>query len=149
MRRYQKYALLLPALLICSLIAFQCQQPPSATRETTFPGDDGNIPRLLALLNTRGLQLHAISTQKDGLLHHSVYLTTTERSWSYFNGLLRDPKQIHRWQGAVYCGLKGAPENADFAFLWQDCSFTAGPFFFFGDRSLLKKIQAVLQTTAD
>jgi hypothetical protein len=122
---------------------------PSAVRETTFPGDDGNIPRLLAHLNANGLHLRAIPTQKNGSTLHSGYLTTTDQSWSYFNGLLRDPKQIHHWQGTIYCGLKGQPENADLEFLWGDCYFTAGAFFFFGDRSLLKQIQAALQTTAD
>jgi hypothetical protein len=110
-----------------------------------LPEDDWDIPRLLAHLNARGLQLQAIPTHKDGPLSTSAFFTTVPRDWSYFSRLTRNARQIEQWQGIAFCGPRGPEtENADVDYLWGDRCFVAGRFFFYGDRALLKEIRAAL-----
>jgi hypothetical protein len=149
MWRFNRRWFLFLALLAGSVVALRIAQHASGPPGPTLLEDNWDIPRLVAHLNARGLQVHVIPTQKDGPLFPSVFLTTRERDWSYFNRLTRDARQIEQWQGTVYCGLRGCePDSADLDRLWGDCYFTAGPFLFFGDRALLEKVRATFDATS-
>jgi hypothetical protein len=149
MWRFNRRWFLLLALLAGSVVALRITQHASGPPGLTLPEDDWDIPRLLAHLNARGLQLQAIPTYKDGPLSPSAFFTTVPRDWSYFSRLTRNARQIEQWQGIVFCGPRGPEtENADVDYLWDDRYFVAGHFFFYGDRALLQTIRDAFQEPA-
>jgi hypothetical protein len=145
MRRFSGWWLVSLALLAGSVVVLRAVQHPSGPPAPALPEEDWDIPRIVAHLKARGVELQALPTYKDGPLFPSAFFLTAERDWSYLNRLPRDPRQIDRWQGIVFCGPRGRePENTDVDHLWEDCYFIAGRFFFFGDRALLRQIREAL-----
>ena len=109
------------------------------------PADDWNIPQLLAYLNEAGLDLRLVATQKEGGLCSSAFLTITDKAWIDLNRLPKDPKQIERWRGALYCEQgPGGDAWSDLRRQWGDCCLILGPFLFFGDPDLLARVRDVL-----
>ncbi len=53
---------------------------------------------------------------------------------------------IDEWQGTVYCEkwLNASGRNFQAA-IWGDCCLQAGPYLFFGDRTILAEIHLALQ----
>jgi hypothetical protein len=143
MRRWHNRWLLLPALLAGALPAVWV--PPGGSRRDSaqMPPDDWDIPRLVTHLREKGLDLRAVPAQKDGGYHPHAYLTTTDARWQDLNRLSRDPRRMEPWRGTLYCEWKShRVAAADPAGLWDDGSFIAGPFLFFGDRRLLEQVRA-------
>jgi hypothetical protein len=135
---------LLPALLAGAVpavwVAHTSRRGPAA-----LPPDDWDIPRLVAHLKEKGLDLRAVPTTRDGELEYNAYLTTTNARWLDLNGLMKDPQLIGRWRGTVYCERRhNRSAVVTLHQLWGDCYFLAGPFLFFGDRQLLEQIRAAL-----
>jgi hypothetical protein len=119
-------------------------------RRPAPPPAGWDIPQLIAHLEQEGLRLRTVPVRKDGPLSQEVFLTNTERDWSYFNGLGKDPGQIEQWRGTLYCERGGAGRRGlDLDGLWGDCYLVAGPFVFFGDRELLGKVRAALLIPAN
>jgi hypothetical protein len=109
--------------------------------------DDWDIPQLVAYLNGKGLGVHLVSTQKDGVDPNTAFLTTTDQEWGEFNRLANDPKQIAQWKGTLYC--ERGPHLAawsDQIRHWGNCCVIVGPFLLYGDPELLGKVCAALAT---
>jgi hypothetical protein len=115
---------------------------------TAPPLDDWDVPQLVAYLNRQGLKLRVVPVPKEGPESQGVFLTSTEHEWSYFNRLFKDPRHIERWQGTLYCEWGDGPQGVDLDTMYGDCYYRAGPFFFFGDRALLKQVHAALTDPA-
>jgi hypothetical protein len=107
--------------------------------------DGWDVPRLAAYLNRQGLGLHMVSASKDGANQQAAFLTTTGKGWEDFNRLTKDPGQVHRWQGTLYCewGSWGH-EGSILGFPPPEDCWIIGPFLFFGDRELLARVRAAL-----
>jgi hypothetical protein len=141
--------LLLPALLAGVLLVFSTGQRRDHTASPVVPLHDWDIPRLVAYLNDEGLGLRLVVTDKDGVVCPNAYLTTTSKGWEELNALVKQPEQIERWQGILYCEhaqCLGAtwPSLTQH---WGDCCLVVGPFLFFGDPHLLGRVRAALTGT--
>jgi hypothetical protein len=136
---------LLPALVAGALLASPVGRRTGGTATPPGPLDDWDIPRLVAFLNDKGLGLRMVATPKDGVIGPTAFLTTTARGWDDFNRLPKDPRQIDRWQGILYCE-RGPGGDAWSALVrqWGDCCLVVGPFLFFGDPDLLARVCAAL-----
>jgi hypothetical protein len=117
--------------------------------------DGWDIPRLLQRLESRGLHLVPTPATKAGPIDQGVYLTARGQTepaginpaarWVELNRLPKDPEQIGLWRGTVYCEvLRPAGMRGQLLDQWGDCGLGVGPFVFFGDRALLRRIRAAL-----
>jgi hypothetical protein len=95
--------------------------------------------------SARGLDLRAVPTWEKGAIVHNAFLTVGDRPWTDLADLRKDPPNIDRWTGVVYCERllrEDAVEARER--LWPDACLYADPFLFFGDPELLKQIRAAL-----
>jgi hypothetical protein len=129
---------LLAALLLQRLVAPPA--PPSAP-------DEWQVPDLLARLEARGLRLHAVpASRATGDLRMGAYLCEDERAWEDVAGLPTSAAHAGRWRGVVlvtgrFGPFAPVPEEAAG---WGENGLRAGPFMFFGDTALLRRIAAAL-----
>jgi hypothetical protein len=136
---------LLPALLAGVLVVFCNRQHRDHPASPIVPLHDWDIPQLVAFLNDEGLELRLVVTGKGGGLPNA-FLTTTSKGWEDLTILPKQPEQIERWQGILYCehaqclGATWPRLTQD----WGDCYLVAGPFLFFGDPQLLGRVRAAL-----
>jgi hypothetical protein len=137
------------ALLVAALLAAWAGRRPVGPARPVGPLDDWDIPRLVAYLNGQGLGLRAVSTQKEGTVGPTAFLTATGQEWDDFNRLPKDARRIGRWRGILYCE-RGAGGEARSGLIrqWDDRSLEAGPFLFFGDPDLLALVRAALAPLA-
>jgi hypothetical protein len=135
---------LLSALLVGLLVVTIGQRKSRSATSAGTLDDDWDIPRLVAYLNGKGLELRLVSTQKDGAEHRKVFLTTTDKEWLTFNSLPKNQQRMDEWQGTLYC-VRG-PEDTwpDLIRQWGDYGLIVGPFLFYGDRELLGRVRAAL-----
>jgi hypothetical protein len=143
----------LSAVLALALLAGWIGHRMARPAESAVAPDEWDIPQLVAYLNDAGLGLRIVSTLKHGNIDQTAFLTTTTREWEDLNRLPKDQKQIHRWQGTLYCerGRAGLLLGDDWSALtrqWGDCCLVAGPFLFYGDRDLLDRVRAALAALA-
>jgi hypothetical protein len=144
---------LVPAVLATALLAGWIGWRGGGPETSAVPFDEWDIPRMVAHLNDAGLQLRIVSTLKNGLVGQAVFLTTTSKEWQDLNRLPKDQKQIHRWQGTLYCESSSIDSPArsrwsEWSRQWGDCCLVAGPFFFYGDPELLDRVRAALAALA-
>jgi hypothetical protein len=117
----------------------------SAARRPKFK--QWSITELLGHLKESGVDLRVVSTRQDGEIHKSVFLTSTDRNWHDLNLLPKSSERIDLWNQTLYCEC--CPENADLsvqADLWGENCLIVEPFVFFGDRRLLERVQAALDS---
>ena len=143
----------LPAVLAAALLVGWIGLRAGRPAASAVPPDDWDIPQLVAYLNDAGLGLRVVSALKNGVIDQTAFLTTSSKEWDDLNHLPKDPKQIHRWQGTLYCerGRAGFLMRDDWSALvrqWGDCCLVVGPFLFYGDRELLDRVRAALTALA-
>jgi hypothetical protein len=138
---------LLSAAVLMGALLVVLAGPRGGGRTRSLPPDDWQIPQLVAHLNREGLGLRVVSTRVDGGVHHSAYLTTTDKEWVDLSALPRDRQQIDRWRGTLHCERFGSEHmRSDQAREWGDCCLVAGPFLLTGDRELLARVRAALSS---
>ena len=114
--------------------------PPSAP-------EGWQVPDLLARLESRGLRLRAVPASRSTVdLRMGAYLCEGERAWEDVAGLPTGAAHAGRWRGVVlvtgrFGPLAPLPEEAAG---WGANGLRAGPFVFFGDAALLRRIAAAL-----
>jgi hypothetical protein len=143
----------LPVVLAAAVLAGRIGQQRSGPATSAVPPDDWDIPQLVAYLNDAGLGLRLVSTMKNGIINQTAFLTTTSKEWDDLNCLSKDQKQIHQWQGTLYCvrgraGLFMANDWSALTHQWGDCCLVIGPFLFYGDRELLHRVRSALTALA-
>jgi hypothetical protein len=139
-----------PVLLSAALLAVSVGERQADLPSTGVPPDKWEVPQLVAYLNGKGLDLRMVPIVRDGAIRQTAFLTTTSQRWDSFNRLIKDPKQIHQWQGTLYC--ERAPHWAswgDPTLQSADGCLVIGPFFLFGDRDLLGRIRDALPAAWD
>ncbi len=129
---------LLAALLLTRLAA--PKGPPSLP-------EDWQVPELLARLQARGLRLHAVAASRaTGDLRMGAYLCDGERAWEDVAGLPISAAHARRWRGVVlvtgpFGPLAATPEEVAG---WGENGLRSGPFVFFGDAALLRRVAEAL-----
>jgi hypothetical protein len=110
--------------------------------------DDWDVSRLARHLNDRGLGLRVLSTSATYDTPDSVYLTTTDLNFEQLDVLPKSVKVSRApWKGSLFCQRMSNPEKREwFARTWEDEDGLpiVGPFVFFGDPELLRRVRAAL-----
>jgi hypothetical protein len=136
---------LLPVVLTGALLTVPLGQHGGGSATPALPLDDWDLARLVAYLNEEGLRLRRVSTQNKGVNPRKAYLTTTAKEWIDLDSLPKDPNQLARWEGTLYCERGPGSHWPDLKEQWGDDCLVVGPFLFFGDRELLGRVRAALQ----
>lgn len=147
MRCFARYGLLAAAVLAMSLLTISVGQRLVHRAAMRRALDNWDFPELAEHLNRAGLNVQLHMRWKADVLIQMAFLTTTDKSWEELNRLTKDPSQIQKWRGTVYCERlrKEMEPSLD---LWDDYYLVAGPFVFFGDPELLERIRAILAPSA-
>ena len=147
MRRLSRCGLLSVAFGTLILLPITIRLHRTSPTSSTRPFEDWNIVELVEHLDRMGVKLQLRSTQEDGSLGQTVFLTTAGKRWSDLNHLNRDPKRIHEWQGIIHCErVKG--DMAIATRLYANHCLAIGPFLFYGDAELLRCVGAALAPVA-
>jgi hypothetical protein len=131
------------ALLLAACLSVRPAPPPPAPSAP----DGWQVPDLLAHLGSRGLRLHAVAASRStGELSQGAYRCEGERAWEDVAGLPTGAAHAGRWRGVALvtgaCGPFAAPPEE--AAGWGENGLQAGPFVFFGDAALLRRVAAAL-----
>ena len=130
---------LLPAALLLPRLGGQKPPPPAPA--------DWQVPDLLARLESRGLRFHVVpASRATGDLRRGAYLCEGEREWEEVAGLPVSPTAAARWRGVVRVTNPSGPLAAtpEVVAGWGENGLRAGPFVFFGDATLLRRIAEAL-----
>ncbi|HEY7308423.1 MAG TPA: hypothetical protein VH643_03570 [Gemmataceae bacterium] len=118
-------------------------------REPATPAlDDWSLSELVDHLNREGLGLRMVSPQKNGDIGQAVYLTPTDKGWHDVNALTKDPRRIGEWRKIIYCESVKGRDPSYLMSQWGEDALVIGPFLFYGDRELLRRVRAILREFA-
>ncbi len=148
MQRFSRYGwwFVVLGIMACLVVAFrQCGINPVPSARSL---DDWELSELVEHLNVKGLNVHLQSTQQNGAIGQTAFLTLTERNWRSLNALKKDKKCIHEWRGVLFCERVGESDTAYFAEQWGDQCLAVGPFLFYGDTELLHRVRSALTSSA-
>ncbi|SRR5579884_595808 len=146
MQRLSHYGWWSAALVTLILASVASRPRPAASDHSPLSIDDWSILELVAHLNRMGVNVQLHSTQQDGTLGQTVFLTTLDKSWLRLNALNKDAKRIDEWRGVLYCERVGYHSPA--AHLYRDRGWEIGPFLFYGDAELLQRVRTALAPPA-
>lgn len=144
MQRFSYYYILSTMVLASTVMAVSFSRG-LRNRSDSPPALEGwDIRKLTDHLNRAGLAVRLRSTQKDGTLGATAFLTTTDKSWEELNRLVKDPKRIAEWRGTVFCERAEYEGRDGLLRLWKGHCLAAGSFVFYGDDELLERIRVLL-----
>jgi hypothetical protein len=141
MQRPSPHWFLSAALVVSVLLVVALGQRKAGPAK---PLDDYAFHELLAHLSGAGLELRAVSPQKNGLFGATVFLTTTDKGWNEVNRLTKDPRRIAEWQGVLYCECVKGRDSTLLTNQWGGDCLVVGSFVFYGDHELLNRVRAAL-----
>jgi hypothetical protein len=121
-------------------LAHQLLSPPAPHPRT--------LTELIERLHQAGLSLHVVQ-MTDTTPEAGLYLCERPREREQLQWLRRAAEYGDRWQGVVFCELRprqGENSNAELE-RWGKYGLRIGPFLFFGDPVLLRRIDQALPET--
>jgi len=148
MRWNWRYVLLCGAFTAMTFLTVWLGPRRAAPEAAPVLLDNWDIPQLAAYLNRAGVEVDMLSTRKDGVAGSNGFLMVVKKDWTYVNQLTKDPSQMHKWRGIVYCGRETPNVLADLARQWHNHCLRVGPFMFYGEAELLARIGAALKHLA-
>jgi hypothetical protein len=148
MRWNWRYVLLCGAFTAMTFLTVWLGPRRAAPEPASLRLDNWDIPQLVAYLNSAGVEVDVLSTQKNGVARSNGFLMVVEKDWDYVNGLTKHASLIHQWRGIVYCGREPPITLANLAGQWHNHCLRVGPFIFYGDAELLAHIGAALKHLA-
>jgi hypothetical protein len=91
--------------------------------------------------------LRVVPSAKDGSVEWGMYLCIDSRSWEQLGSVTRSNRDADKWQGVVYCepdggNISSIPERE--IQQWGEHAMRIGPFLFFGDSALLRRIDRII-----
>jgi hypothetical protein len=126
--------------LTCRLLTRPATPPPAFTKLRT-------LTELAEVLSQDAPELRVVPSAKDGSLETGMYLCNDSRSWEQLISVLRSYRHADKWQGLVYCERDRAnistPESE--IQMWGEHTMRIGPFLFFGDPHLLRRIDQIIR----
>ncbi len=146
MQRFSHYGWWSTALVTLILASVTSRLRTTDSGSSPPSIDDWSIIDLVAHLNRMGLDLHLRSTQQDGTLGQTVFLTTIDKRWPKLNALNKDAKRVGEWRGVLFCERVSYKSPA--THLYQDRGVEIGPFLFYGDAELLERVRIALAPLA-
>src|SRR5579885_2478962 len=105
-----------------------------------------DLDQLERYLQEQGLGLRRVAPTRMPAMVPCMFLTRTDKTWDQLEHVAKGQSMIDEWQGTVYCEkwLNASGRNFQAA-IWGDCCLQAGPYLFFGDRTILAEIHLALQ----
>jgi hypothetical protein len=148
MIRLARYGWPCAALVALTWLAIAIQLRGTDPAPPPPPLDDWDIPQLAEHLNRAGLPVRLLSTQKNGRIGYTAFLTMTDKEFDDLNALAKVLDRIQQWHGTIYCERGGKNDSANLLQQWGEYGWAAGPFVFYGDTQLLDRIRAALAPLA-
>lgn len=145
MRRSWRYIALCAPFMVAAFLMVPFGQRRAVPMPPSLPMEHWDIPQLVAYLNEVGLYVRVQPAQKNGQLGSGAYLTIGKTDWNELNHLTKDPRQIARWRGVVYCERPRPIEAMDLIRQWGEHCLAIEPFLFYGDAELLARIKTALE----
>jgi hypothetical protein len=124
--------------LTCGLRSRSATSPPTVTESRTFT-------ELAEVLSQAAPDLHVVPTMKNGSLEMGFYLCTDARSWEQLTSVSRSYRRADKWQGLVCCERIGHAFPEWEIQEWGEHAMQIGPFLFFGDPDLLRRIDQIIR----
>jgi hypothetical protein len=126
--------------LTCWMRTSPATPPPALTELTT-------IAELTTVLSQQAPELHTVPIVKNGSLERGFYLSTASRSWEQLGAVTRSARDAAKWQGVVYCEYVSniMPVSEGDIQEWGEHGMQIGPFLFFGDPDLLRRIEQIIR----
>lgn len=145
MPRLLRFGLCFASLAVLTWLAVSARKPALGPDFRARPIHDWDIPELAIHLNRKGMAMRLRAVPKNGSIGHSAYLTATAKEWKDLNVLCKDPAFIQHWSGTLYCERIGNKNASHLIEQWGDehCAIV-GPFIFYGDAELLKRVRVAL-----
>lgn len=114
--------------------------PPALTEVRT-------LTELAEVLSQDASDLQVVPMAKFDSLERGMFLCNDSRSWEQLASVPRTNRDAGKWQGVVYCEYKGVnlssiPERE--IETWGEHGRRIGPFLFFGDPDLLRRIDKLI-----
>jgi hypothetical protein len=126
--------------LTCRLRSRHATPPPTVTQLRT-------LTELAEVLSQDAPELRVVPSANDGSLETGMYLSNDSRSWEQLISVLRSYRHADKWEGLVYCERYRAnistPERE--IQMWGEHTMRIGPFLFFGDPHLLRRIDQIIR----
>jgi hypothetical protein len=135
-------ATFMAAVLLVIALAQRTREPATPTM------DDWSLSELVDHLNREGLELRMVPPQKNGDIGNAMFLTSTDKRWNEINALTKDPRRIGEWRKIIYCESVKGRDPSYLMSQWGENGLVVGPFLFYGDRELLRRVRAVLRDFA-
>jgi hypothetical protein len=147
MLRFSRYGWW-PAVFVTMILLAVASRPSKDFAPSSRPIDDWSMVELVEHLNRMGVEVRLRSTQQNGAFLHSVFLTTIDKDWHALNSLNKDDKRIGEWRGVLHCARVGEGQAIRALHLLGDRCLVVGPFLFYGDAELLRRVHAALELIA-
>lgn len=144
MQRFSNYGWWFVAfgIMVFLTVAFrQCGGDPMPSARSL---DDWDLSELVEQLNLMGLKFRLRSTQQNGTLGQTAFLTVTDKDWHSLNSLQKDKRRIHDWRGVLFCERVGESSATHLTDQWGEQCLAVGPFLFYGDTELLHRVRTAL-----
>ena len=90
MQRFPRYCLLCTVVLASTVMALSFSQRLRNRPDPPLTLDGWDIRKLTDHLNRAGLAVRLRTSQKDGTLANTPFLTTADESWEHLNRLVKD-----------------------------------------------------------
>jgi len=144
MQRFSRYGWWSAAFVAMILLAFVSRQLGLDARSSSHSIDDWSIVELADELNRMGVRVQLRSTQQNGTVGQTAFLTFTDKNWRSLNALKKDSRHIHEWRGVLFCERVGERDATHLTNQWGNHCLAVGPFLFYGDAELLRQVRDAL-----
>lgn len=143
MQHISRYGWWSAAFVTMILLAVASRPRTADSLPALQPIDEWSIVEVVEHLNRMGVNVRLRSSQADGVIGSTVFLTTIDKDWHSLNALNKDCKRIREWRGVLYCERVGR-SSTRITRLWGGRGLAVGPFLFYGDAELLQRVGAAL-----
>jgi len=148
MQRFSHYGWWFAAFVAMILLALVARQLGIDARSSSRSIGDWSIVELADQLNRMGVKVQLRSTQQNGTVGQTAFLTFTDKNWRSLNALKKDANHIHEWRGVLFCERVGESDATHLTAQWEHHCLAVGPFLFYGDSELLRQVRDTLSPFA-
>jgi hypothetical protein len=103
------------------------------------------LTELAELLSQAAPELRVMTVAKNGTFESGMYLCKYSRSREQLRLLPRTSTDVGKWEGVVYCERIRSTLAEWEIQEWGEHAMQIGPFLFFGDPALLRRIDQIIR----
>jgi hypothetical protein len=134
------------SIFLAAVIAvpWTCRLRSRTAPSPTHP-EVSTLTELAELLSQAAPELRVMTIAKNGTFESGMYLCKDSRSWEQLRLLPRSSSNVGKWQGVVYCERIRSTLPEWEIQEWGEHAMQIGPFLFFGDTALLRRIDKLIR----